>query len=421
MQIDKETTGAWIIHHGRKLALDANGSAEFPAIDEAAKAATLLAKLAESSQATLNKSEVRGIAASSGINPRFELNGLLDVLAQKRLIDESGDQISILGLTSRATLSKATEIYNDANPSVYENASISLAEITSESPIRKIEIAEKIGDQHKLSTIQVNEFLNRAEEIGFVDREGESKDSLLFNGNLFRKESVFKTERVLASLNTMEQQLFQEINQELSKSGCLDFVHVEKKLSKSLFEKLIAAGVYDLNQVNNESGSHVYVTSPSAFHKFVDPMVDDCFDMAKSLVAALTYGMKSRSANQGRITALPALLNRLIAGDEIGPATAIGQDYRVLEFNRVVRLRQHPTLSNRFFMRLVKKDVGQLALQVLSQGNSFSQGLIDLPGAPMAAYFGPEHNRTTYRKRQSVMSRNMTHDILDAVRGGRVL
>ena len=34
----KEMTGAWVIRHGRKLSLDANGSAEFPAIDEAAKA-----------------------------------------------------------------------------------------------------------------------------------------------------------------------------------------------------------------------------------------------------------------------------------------------------------------------------------------------------------------------------------------------
>jgi hypothetical protein len=34
----KETTGAWVIHHGRKLVLDANGPAEFPALDEAAKA-----------------------------------------------------------------------------------------------------------------------------------------------------------------------------------------------------------------------------------------------------------------------------------------------------------------------------------------------------------------------------------------------
>ena len=92
------------------------------------------------------------------------------------------------------------------------------------------------------------------------------------------------------------------------------------------FDKLVAAGVYSLNQVTNRAEQpRSYVDSPSAFHKFVDPMVDDCFDLAKALVAALTYGMRARSASQGRISMLPALLGKLIGGSEIGPATAIGQ------------------------------------------------------------------------------------------------
>jgi hypothetical protein len=67
---------------------------------------------------------------------------------------------------------------------------------------------------------------------------------------------------------------------------------------------------------------------------------------------------------------LPALLGKLIGGGEIGPATAIGQDYRVLEVNRVVKLRPDATYPNRFFMKLLKKEVGELALHVLTQGNA---------------------------------------------------
>jgi hypothetical protein len=40
--IKKENTGAWIVHHGQKTIADINGSAEFPAIDTAAKAASLV-------------------------------------------------------------------------------------------------------------------------------------------------------------------------------------------------------------------------------------------------------------------------------------------------------------------------------------------------------------------------------------------
>ena len=234
-------------------------------------------------------------------------------------------------------------------------------------------------------------------------------------------DSVAKTRKVLASLTESDQRLVAEIGEQLSKSGCLPEAQVDKVLSKPLFEKLVAAGVYDLNQVTNEQGSHVYVTAPSAFHKFVDPMVDDCFDMAKSLVAALTYGMKSRSAAKGRISMLPALLGRLISGNEIGPATAIGQDYRVLEVNRVVKLRSDPRNRGRFYMKLLKTEVGQLALHVLTKGNANAQSLTDLPSAPMSGYVGPEKSRTSVRKKQSQMSKRTTRDVLEAVRGGRVL
>lgn len=416
---DKEITGAWVIHHGRKLVLDANGSAEFPAIDESAKAATLLTKLGQSIQISIPKSEVRAIAVASGLNPRHELAGLLQVLERKRLIEQTDDEVSVLGVTTRGSLGHAADMFQDADPSPYERASISLAELASDAPVRRTDISEMIGDIHHLNRAQMVDFLDRAEAIGFVDKEGEGDDRLLFNGNLFRRESVIKTQKVLASLTETEKNHALEVSGQLSKSGCLTVTYVEHILSKPLFEKLAAAGVYDLNQVTNEQGSHVYVTSPSAFHKFVDPIVDDCFDMAKSLVAALTYGMNSRPSSQGRISALPALLARLIGGGEIGPATAIGQDYRVLEVNRVVQLRQSSTHPGRYFMKLLKMEVGQLALHVLTQGNAYEQSLTDLPSAPMSGYVGPEESRISVRKRQSPMSKKTTRDVLEAVRGGR--
>jgi len=343
------------------------------------------------------------------------------VLERKRLVEISTDEVSILGVTSRASLSHAADMYGEADPNSYEKASISLAELASTAPVRRTDVFEKIGDEHKLTRGQVSDFLDRAEEIGFVDKEGEGNDRLLFNGNLFRRDSVVKSQKVLSSLTEADQKLVIEVAATLEKGGCITAVYVEKILSKPLFEKLIAAGVYDLNQVTNEQGNHVYVTSPSAFHKFVDPMIDDTFDMAKSLVAALSYGMNARSPSQGRIDLLPRLLGNLIAGYEVGPATAIGQDYRVLEVNRVVKLRPDDRYPSRFHMRLLKKEVGQLALHVLTQGTASTQALTELPSAPMSGYVGPEESRTSVRKRQSNMSKRTTRDVLEAVRGGRVL
>lgn len=418
---DKETTGAWIVHHGRKLVLDTNGAAEFPAIDEAAKASSLMAKFSQADDAEIPMSEVRGIAIASGLNPRHELSGLLELLEKKKLLQRRQDSVEVIGLTTRGALSHAADIYREAEPTKYEDAAITLAEISSDSPLLRRNVEEFIGDSHHLTKDQSADFVSRAIDIGFVDHEGEKIDSLLFNGNLFRRGSVEKAARVLGSLNEVEQASLSEVQQKLKVVGCLGAADVKAILGTSLMEKVVAAGLFDLNEVSNEDGSHIFVTSPSSFHKFVDPLVDDCFDMAKSLVAALVYGMTSRQSGQGRIQALPILLGKLIQGREVGPTTSIGEDYRVLEIARVVKTRQDSQRPGRFYLRLLKREVGELALQVLTQGNANEVAIAEFPSAPMSNYVGPEASRTGVRRRQNGMSRQKTRDVLEAVRGGRTI
>jgi len=414
----KENTGAWVIHHGKKLVLDPSGPAEYPAIDQAAKAATLLAKLGETSEATVSRKTIKAIATAGGLNPNYELDGLLGVLEKKRLVDVSENEVSILGVTTRGALAHAADLFEEATPSKFERAAIDLGDTVSVEPLQRKQVADRIGDSHKMSSGEVAEFLNRAEQIGFVDAEGQGEDRLLFNGNLFKRDSVQKAARVLGSLSSAEHAKVVEVRDMLDTKGCVRFEEVEKTLGVQLFEKLRAAGLYDVNIVGNEVGEHAYVTSPAAFHKFVNPMIDDIFDMAKALVSALAYGINERSPSRGRITLPTILIRKLINGLEVGPATAIGADYRVLELSRVVALRRDSQYPDRFFMRLLKREVGELALQVLTKGDASAESLAVLPGAPMSSYTGPEDARVSVRKRQTPMSKKRTQDVLDAVRGG---
>ncbi len=262
--------------------------------------------------------------------------------------------------------------------------------------------------------------MNRASEIGFVDAEGDApSNKLLFNGNLFKRDSVVKSKTVLSSLNSAEQTKLTEVTEMLNKSGCLPATTIETRLGASLFEKLKAAGVLEVNTVSNEKGEHGFVTLPGAFHKFVNPLVDDSFDMAKALVSALAYGMNLRPSSQGRIQSFDRILGALIGGISIGPATAIGADYRVLEQNRVVKLI--PAHSGMHRMKLLKIEIGQLALEVLRCGDANAETIKGLSSAPMSGYLAPEKARASLRKRQSKPSKRQTHDILSALRGRRGL
>jgi hypothetical protein len=415
-RIRKETEGAWIVHHGQKIMMDAHGAAEFPAIDQAAKATSLIVALAGTDESHLPIDKVKAIARAARLNPKRELESFLDLLESRRLISRSDGDVHVIGLTNRAALQHAADMFVEDEPEPLEQAALEIADLTSKAPLPQNEVAEYVGDTYRLTSVDSADFLRRAEEIGFVDAEGEGKDRLVFNGNLFRRAGVEKSRKVLESLNDPEQAKVREFEGILRHSGCVIVSTGQRVLGDALLNKLKAAGVYEFHTVQNNLGQHVFITSPTAFHKFVNPMIDDAFDLAKALVAALTYGMTRRSRGTGRIQSIDLLLGKLIAGGTIGPATAIGQDYSVLEQKRVVQLIPDGFL---YQMKLLKKEVGEIALQVLKRGDANAIVLDVPPGAPMSGYEGPEETRWEFRRHQGKPSRKATFGVIEALRSNR--
>jgi len=336
--MEKQTTGAWVVHHGRKVAADMCGAAEFSAIDLAAKSAGLLARLGESDQATLTPKQVIAAAKVGNLNPKTELVACLDHLQIRKLIERSSTgEVSVLGVTGSSALTHAADLFEDNEPHATERAAITLAELSSQAPVTATGAIEFLGDNHKLTKADATDFVQQASQIGFVDAEGEGADKLLFNGNLFRRDTASKAKRVIDSLNSAEQTKIIEFDAKLKARGAVTAATATNILGEPLFAKVRAAALYDMNIVSNEAGEHVFITSPGSFHKFSNPLTEDAFDHAKALVAALTYGMTHSPSARGQIWGIDLLLGKLIRGGSVGPATAIGNDYRALELERVVQ------------------------------------------------------------------------------------
>jgi hypothetical protein len=112
--MDKKTKGAWVIHHGRKVAADIRGAAEFSAIDVAAKAGALLARLGESNETLIKAKQVEAAAKIGNLNPKTELPACLRLLEDRKLIDisKNGD-VAVLGVTSGSALSHTADLFDD--------------------------------------------------------------------------------------------------------------------------------------------------------------------------------------------------------------------------------------------------------------------------------------------------------------------
>lgn len=417
--MDKKTKGSWLIHHTNKLQAVTN-QLGYEKTFLAGKAGILLSAISANKEIMVGTRRLETLAQAANINTTFELPKLIDVLKSKGLIDSTPTGIAVLGVTTSSALQHTAEIFDSLSPAKKEAAALDLAERASIEPVSDTELSEELGDIHNLSKADIEQTIYDAEEIGFVDVEQlGGKEKLLFNGNLFRRESTKKIKAVLDSLSCIEQTQLNTLTESLRKNACIPVDSVKAQLGEALFMKVAAIGLFDISVVSNSTEEVGFLTLPSAFSKYSNSMVDDAFDLAKAFVSSVTYGMTKSSYARGQIQRVDALLSALVRGERVGPVQAIAEDYKVLELKGVVEVsagikkgRTGPML------KLLKTEVGELALQAIRQGDVSEHSLMSLPTAAVTRFNGPEHNRERIRRTQTKASPKATNDMLSVLRTG---
>lgn len=414
--MDKKTYGAWIIHHTHKLQGVNLATSDYDQIGFAGKCGMVLNALAGSSERDLSNGRVNALAKANRVSVLLELPAILNELHRQKFIDKGTSGLSVLGLTTEQTLVNTAEIFIEASPSACEKVAINLAEKVSDIPLAKESAAEYVSDTYHIGSDETEDILKQCEQIGFFDAETATGQRVYFNGNLFRREDMNKANAVLSSLTIKEQQKLCELTERLKTCGCISKDEAISLLDRDLYSKMCSIGFLDQNSIGNETGTFTFVTRPAAFSKFTNSAADDAFDLAKAFVTSLTYGMTSSPCNRGRICMIEALIRKLIDGAVVGPATAIGHDYKVLEMKGVVEVIPHD--HELFSMRLLKREVGQLAFAVITEGEAGGSPLLEMPGVSATKYDGPETNRIVTRKEQTGPLRKSMANLLNVLRTG---
>jgi hypothetical protein len=413
--MEDRVKGAWLVHHSQKL--HATTNQDFDAIAFAGKCGTLLSAISAETQEQLTDNKIAALAKANQISPRTEMPAILAELERQKLILSGAGGYEVLGLGGQAILEHTSTIFSESTHEQYEDAVLEVSEMSSESPQTEKAISEYISDHFKLAKTDVTNALQLGQTIGFFDSESISNtEKLIFNGNLFRREDAKKINAILSSLKPGQTTLVIELNEKLQQTGCIPLDAARNILGTDLFNTLHSIGMFDVSVVGNEGGKNYFVTRPAAFSKFTNSIADDALDLAKALVASLTYGMTISSYYRGRITMISALMNKLIAGGTVGPATAIGNDYQALEYKGVVKVT--PTSGGRFTMSLLKPEIGRLALSVIQSGDITSESIPNLPGAKVTEYINPEKVRVAARKDSAEGVKLGARNLLNEIRTG---
>lgn len=94
------------------------------------------------------------------------------------------------------------------------------------------------------------------------------------------------------------------------------------------------------------------------------PYIDDIMDDVKLLLASIWFG-----ENYTPFTTIKdpeRFLNYLIENKKIGPHSANGTDYTLLERRGIVKVTKSPHYFDRYFLELIRDDVAKEALKVLN-------------------------------------------------------
>ncbi len=233
--MQERTTGAWLINHKKKLQ-EVTNAHEFEDIEVAGKCGIFLSNLAASNeQSILDGEKVNAIAKSSGIK-KTEIETIKKKLKEASLIDTgANDSIAILGITTATVLSHTASIFAESEPNNYQKASLELSDNVSDFPMNDNRLKEYISDIHQLSEAEMSDLFRQSEEVGFIDYEElDDKSKVYFNGNLFKRENIGKTTRVLNSLSPQENRQASDLDSLLSSQGCITLEEAKRLLGNKL-------------------------------------------------------------------------------------------------------------------------------------------------------------------------------------------
>src|SRR5205814_6494979 len=171
-------------------------------------------------------------------------------------------------------------------------------------------------------------------------------------------------------------------------------------------EFAIALGLIEMSEVASPAGTAKFLTMPRlpipSVGKQVANLEDDVFHHSKMLLSSLRFGELRSSPSRGRIIEPHILVGALLDRDRVGPCTAIGQDYVILEAEGVIKtVRADDRRGSQFYMELRRREPAEVVLSLLKSEGGRSINTTSMPRnleLPLQ-YAGPESARPIAARR----------------------
>lgn len=425
VHISPTRRGAWLVNVSKHLLRYERAHPGLQLFENAifaGQCGSLLIKLSsDEDEETISRQRVVAHARLCGID-KFTLKSFLGVLKSLRTIDWNTEQTEyrLLAFTRERVLRTVNHIFSTSLDIDAEKRLPELLEFCLVRPRFGSEIRDAFQDC--LTKPQVDELLSALETFRILGARTVGKDKLFFNTYQFTDKAE-RIGKALQAFTSLERQQLDDLLGEVRRRPGIPAAAVD--ISDRVRRMAVGLGLVDANTVRSPAGEALFYTaplfSPPSVGEEISHLEADVFNHAKVLLASLRYGETYSTRGRGKIVDPNWITSALLHRDAVGPCTAIGQDYVLLESEGVIRTtRARHKSGEQYFMSLRRREPAELVRSLLESAPSNSSG-VDVKALPTplnlpSAYDGPEGTRAALMQTVLGQDERTTRRFLEALR-----
>ena len=295
---------------------------------------------------------------------------------EENAVDDNSDVLCNV-LDYEAVLAATDKLFLSLDPTPEECAVLGIVHLGIQIPQLKSEILSS-------TSLGTEEVIQRATDLAAGYKivnvlEGAGIGEPIVYSPLIWGDKISKAGKALSHLSANRRGVLLKIVQLISDYQGMPYASavnwVTKEGEADLTEFAVGVGLLDKTQILAGDGTaREFLTTPHIYGELAATHGKDVCDRIRLFLDSIRHGEHYGRWYTGQITDPAKLLTKLVDAGEIGPCTAIGHDYQLVEKAGVVNVKPSSRKSGQFTMQLVQEDTVRLVRDIVIQKFPLSSG-----------------------------------------------
>jgi len=296
--------------------------------------------------------------------PWLKTGGFIELAAQE---DEAEVRCNVLDYA--AVLSATSALFRSLSPTPEEVAVIGIVDLGMAAPQLRGEIlnASNLGNVETL-----NRALGLAKSYNIVRvLEGPGISEPLVYSPLIWGDKMTRAGKALSHLTPNRRAILLAL---IERIRTYQGLPLERAIAwavaqgeGSIVDLAVGLGLLDKTVITAEGQQKVFLTTPHLYGELAVTQGRDVCDRIRLFLDSIRHGQHYGKWYTGRIADPAVLLSKLINVGEIGPCTAIGRDYQLVEKSGIINVRPSGYKPGQFIMEVVQTDTVSMVRDIVTK------------------------------------------------------